>query len=441
MGLAFGLAIGIGGTIGAGILRTPGDLATYLPNAAWIMGLWVAGGIYCFICSDIFSELGTTIPRSGGLYTFAQRGLGPFAGFLLGYTDAASICAANAALGIVIGEYLGVLVPAVAGHEVIIAAVVIVTLGALNWAGIRWGSTIQQVTTLIKTLAFAALIVACFLVTPPAGAAAHPAPPFPTGVALATALLLAVQGVVFTYDSYYYVIYSAEEIENPGRVIPRSIFGAIGLIVAIYLLLNLAFLRLIPIGAMAGDKFVGGSAAAIVFGPHGDTVIRVLVMVSILGTINAYMVAAPRIFRSMAQDGLFARWALRVNPGGTPTTALAVGTLASLAFLLTGTFEQTLAVGAFFIVFNYMLAFLSYFGLRKKEPALERPWRARHPWTGSLALAGAIVFLIAAVISDRRNSLIAIGVVLLAWPIYSIVRSTGSPARPGPSPGSPPLAS
>ena len=131
----FGLAIGIGGTIGAGILRTPGDLATYLPSAVWIMGLWVAGGIYCFICSDIFAELGTAIPRSGGLYTFAQRGLGNYAGFLLGYTDAASICAANAALGIVVGEYLGVLVPAVAGHEVLIAAVVILTLGALNWSG------------------------------------------------------------------------------------------------------------------------------------------------------------------------------------------------------------------------------------------------------------------------------------------------------------------
>ncbi|HEX4561183.1 MAG TPA: APC family permease [Gemmatimonadales bacterium] len=428
LGLAFGLAIGIGGTIGAGILRTPGDLAMYLPSAAWIMGLWVAGGIYCFICSDIFAELGTTIPRSGGLYTFAQRGLGNFAGFLLGYTDAASICAANAALGIVVGEYLGVLVPSVAGHEVFIAAIVILTLGALNWSGVRWGSTIQQVTTLIKTLAFLALIVACFVATPPAGGTASIAAVFPTGLKFATALLLAVQGVVFTYDSYYYVIYSSEEIENPGRVIPHAIFGAIALIAAIYIVLNIAFLRLIPVGAMAGDKFVGGSAAAIVFGARGGAVIRVLVMVSILGTINAYMLAAPRIFRSMAQDGLFARWATRVNTGGTPTTGLVVGTVASLAFLLTGTFERTLAVGAFFIVFNYMLAFLSYFGLRKKEPALERPWRAMHPWTGSFALTGAIVFLIAAVTTDTHNSLIALAVVLLAWPVFWAVRS--AKARP-----------
>jgi APA family basic amino acid/polyamine antiporter len=431
LGLAFGLAIGIGGTIGAGILRTPGDLATYLPSAAWILGLWIAGGIYCFICSDIFAELGTTIPRSGGLYTFAQRGLGNFAGFLLGYTDAASICAANAALGIVVGEYLGVLIPAAAGHEVLISGIVILTLGALNWAGVRWGSTIQQATTLIKTLAFIALIVACFVVTPPSGAGAPPPAPFPTGLKFATALLLAVQGVVFTYDSYYYVIYSAEEIENPGRVIPRAIYGSIALITAIYILLNVAFLRLIPVGAMAGDKFIGGTAAAIIFGPRGDTVIRVLVMASILGTINAYMLAAPRIFRSMAQDGLFAQWATRVNPGGTPTIGLLVGTLASLAFLFTKTFERTLAVGAFFIVFNYALAFLAYFGLRKKEPRLERPYRARHPWTGVLALSGAVVFLIAAVTTDTRNSLIALGVVAAAWPIFLMVRGTPRP-RPAP---------
>ncbi|HYK12292.1 MAG TPA: APC family permease [Gemmatimonadales bacterium] len=421
LGLAFGLAIGIGGTIGAGILRTPGDLASYLPSAVWIMGLWVGGGIYCVICSDIFAELGTTIPRSGGLYTFAQRGLGNFPGFLLGYTDAASICAANAALGIVVGEYLGVLMPAVAGHEVLIAGIVILVLGGLNWAGVRWGSTIQQATTLIKTLAFIALIIACFVVTPPAISAAPAPATFPTGLKFATALLLAMQGVVFTYDSYYYVIYSSEEIENPGRVIPKAIFGSIALIAAIYILLNIAFLRLIPVGAMAGDKFIGGTAAAIIFGPRGDTVIRVLVMASILGTINAYMLAAPRIFRSMAQDGLFAQWATVVNPGGTPTIGLLVGTLASLAFLFTKTFERTLAVGAFFIVFNYALAFLAYFGLRKKEPALERPYRAKS-WTGLIALAGTVVFLVAAIATDWGNSRIALAVVVLAWPIFILVR-------------------
>jgi len=391
------------------------------------MSLWVGGGIYCFICSDVFSELGTAIPRSGGLYTFAQRGLGNFAGFLLGYTDSASICAANAALGIVIGEYLGVLVPTVAGHEVLIAAAVILMLGGLNWVGIRWGSAIQQGTTLIKTLAFLALIVACFAITPHAAAPAPPPPLFPSGLKLATALLLAVQGVVFTYDSYYYVIYSSEEIENPGRVIPRAIFGAISLITGIYILLNIAFLRLLPIGAMAGDKFVGGSATALVFGPAGDTVIRVIVIISIFGTINAYMVAAPRILLSMARDGLFAGWATRVNPGGTPTIGLVVGMAASLGFLLTRTFERTLAVGAFFIVFNYALAFAAYFGLRKKEPGLERPYRAR-PWTGVLAICGAVVFLIAAVVTDTTNSLIALAVVAAAWPIFLVVRSTTRPA-------------
>ena len=374
----------------------------------------------------MFSELGTAIPRSGGLYTFAQRGLGNFAGFLLGYTDCASICAANAALGIVIGEYLGVLIPALAGHEVLIAGVVILTLGALNWAGIRWGAAIQQTTTLIKTLAFIALIVACFVVSPPTTAAAV-LPAFPTGLKLATGLLLAVQGVVFTYDSYYYVIYSSEEMQQPGRDIPRAIFGSIGLVAAIYILLNVAFLRLIPLGAMAGDKFVGGSATAVIFGPRGDLVIRAIVIVSILGTINAYMVAAPRILLSMARDGLFARWATRVNVGGTPTIGLAVGTLASLLFLLTKTFERTLAVGAFFIVFNYALAFLAYFGLRRREPGLERPYRARHPWTGVFALTGAIIFLIAAVTTDTRNSLIALAVVVLAWPIFLAVRSTVAP--------------
>ena len=150
-------------------------------------------------------------------------------------------------------------------------------------------------------------------------------------------------------------------------------------------------------------------------------------MVSILGTINAYMIAAPRIFRSMAQDGLFATLGHhRECHGGTPTTGLLVGTLASLKhfFPSPGSFERTLAVGAFFIVVNYMLAcFLSYFGLRKKEPGLERPWGARHPWTGALALAGTVVFLLAAIITDTRNSLIALAVVVAAWPIFLVIQN------------------
>jgi len=386
----------------------------------------VAGGVYCLICSDVFAELGTAVPRSGGLYTFAQRGLGDFAGFVLGYADSASICAANAALGIVIGEYLGVLVPALAGHEVLIAAAVILALSAANWGGIRQGSGIQQATTVIKTVAFLALIVACFAVTPHPAAAPAP-PPFPVGWSLAPALLLAMQGIIFTYDSYYYAIYSSEEIENPGRVIPRAIFGSVALIAAIYILLNVAFFRLLPLGAMAGDKFVGGSAAAAVFGPRGDAVIRTIVILSVLGTINAYLVAGPRILLAMSRDGLFARrlprWLggadlLRVNAGGTPTGGLLVFTVASLLFLFSGTFEKTLALGTFFIVFNYALTFASYFGLRRREPALERPYRARHPVTGVLALGGALVFLGAALATDTRNSLIAAAIVLLAWPLF-----------------------
>jgi basic amino acid/polyamine antiporter, APA family len=388
-----------------------------------MLGLWVAGGIYCFICSDVFAEMGTSVPRSGGLYVFAQRGLGDFAGFLLGYTDSMSICAANAALGIVIGEYSGVLIPALAGREVPIAAATIITLGALNWRGIRWGSGIQQGTTLIKTVAFLALIAACFLITPHVSAPAPAPPPFPTGLKLATALLLAMQGVVFTYDSYYYVIYSSEELEDPGHTIPRSIFGAISMIAVIYILLNVAFLRVLPIGAMAGDKFVGGSATRALFGPAGDVVIRVIVILSVLGTINAYMLASPRVLLSMGRDGLFTGWATRVNRGGTPSVGLLLATVASVTFLLSGTFERTLALGTFFIVFNYALSFAAYFGLRKREPGLPRPYSAKgHPWTGALALAGALLFLGAAVFTDTRNSLIAIAIIALSWPVFLLVR-------------------
>jgi len=387
--------------------------------------VWVAGALYSVVGAGIFSELGTAIPRSGGMYVFSRRALGGFAGFLVGYTDWVDICAANAALAIVVGEYSAVLFPALLGREMLVALVTMLGLAALNWRGVRWGDRIQQGTTFLKTLAFVALIAACFLIHPAAIPARVP-PPFPGGWRLGAALLLVMQGVIFTYDCYYYVVYSSEELRDPGRAIPRAVFASVGLIAAIYLLLNLAFLRVVPVGTMAGDTFVGGTAARAVFGALGDAGIRLLVIVSILGTINAYMLAGPRVLLTMARDGLVSHRTLAVNAGGTPTAALLLSAVVSLAFLLTKTFDRALAIISFFIVFNYGLSFISLIVLRRREPDLPRPYRAwGYPWTVGVAVGGAVLFLGAALMSDTTNSLIALGVIAASYPAYRLARSGG----------------
>lgn len=162
LGVSFGLAVAIGNTIGAGILRTPGDVAAQLPTVWLFLAVWVAGGLYALLGAISMAELATMMPRSGGQYVYAQRALGSYAGFVVGWSDWIGTCGSTALVSMVIGEYAGALIPSLATRGKAVAVFVTVAFALLQWRGVRWGSSTQQLTTLLKALAFIALIVACF---------------------------------------------------------------------------------------------------------------------------------------------------------------------------------------------------------------------------------------------------------------------------------------
>src|SRR5215213_1239623 len=162
LGVLFGMAVTVGITVGMGILRTPGEVAAQLPNRWLFLGAWLLGGVYALFGAVSVAELGTMIPRSGGFYVFARRALGEYPGFVVGWSDWLSTCGTVAAVALVIGEYAGLLVPALAGRGLAVASGVTVAFALLQWRGVRWGSRSQELTSLLKTLAFAALIAACF---------------------------------------------------------------------------------------------------------------------------------------------------------------------------------------------------------------------------------------------------------------------------------------
>src|SRR5215213_6060120 len=199
LGVVFGLAVTVGITIGMGILRTPGEVAAQLPNAWLFMGAWLLGGLYALFGAVSVAELGTMIPRSGGFYVFARRALGEYPGFVVGWSDWLSTCGTVAAVALVIGEYAGVLVPSLAGRDVLVASSVTVAFALLQWRGVRWGGRSQELTSLLKTLAFAALIAACFALGGRGAAPAPEAPPAPAGLGLLAAAVLALQGIIYTY--------------------------------------------------------------------------------------------------------------------------------------------------------------------------------------------------------------------------------------------------
>ena len=432
LGVGFGIAVIVGNTIGAGIFRAPGAIAQQVPNAWVFMAVWLAGGLYALLGAIGIAELGAMIPKSGGQYVFARYALGEYAGFIVGWSDWISTCGTTAAVAIVIGEFSGVLFPSLSGHAVGLAVAITIIFAAFQWRGIVLGCQVQNTTSLLKALAFLILIGAAFIFGGKTQSVATTGSATTAGsTLLLIPMMLALQSVIYTYDGWTGVVYFSEEVKDPGRDVPRSLFGGVLLIIGIYLLVNLALLHTLGLGGFAGQDFAAGTAAHAIFGKSGETILIALTIVSMLSGINAYHLMATRVLFAMSRDGLFLRDAAAVNPGGTPALALFISVAVAILFIVFGkTFETVISALAFFFVANYTLSFLSVFVLRRREPEKERPYRSwGYPWTTALALLGSVAFLIGAVASDiatpstkTKPSIYALILLAASYPVFRVLK-------------------
>jgi basic amino acid/polyamine antiporter, APA family len=442
LGVGFGLAVTVGNTVGAGILRTPGEVAAQLPSTGPFLAAWLAGGLYALLGALVLSEVGAMLPRSGGYYVFAHRAFGPFAAFVVGWTDWLAQSGTIATASILVGDYGAQLLPALAGHQTAVALATAVGLALLQARGVRWGALAQGVSSSLKGLALLG-VVAAFVVAYLAtgGAAAPAAPAAPAGAvaagaaaagtavgvagagALAVAVLRALQAVIYTYDGWYGVIYFGEEVRQPGRDVPRAMVGGVLLVMGLYLAVNAALVLVLPPARMAGEPLAVGAAVGLVFGAQGALVTQLLAIICLVSGINAYQLMASRIPLAMCRDGLLPAVCGRVNAGGTPTAGLLLSTGVAVLFIASGTFQRVMALMAFFFVANYVMAFAAVFVLRRREPAAPRPYRAwGHPVTTGAALAVSVLFLAGAVAGDTRNSLYALLVLAASYPVYVLTR-------------------
>lgn len=430
LGLGFGVAVTVGTIIGTGILRTPGDVAAQLPRPALFFAAWIVGGLYALLGANSLTELGTMMPHSGGQYVYARHTFGPFAGFVVGWTDWISTCGTVAAVSIVFAEAAVWLLPSMTGHTVALAFVTISVLTAILWRGVSWGDGLQQLTSLIKALAIIALIIACFVLGSryPTSHTASAVGRLDggVGVPVLAAFVLAMQGVIFTYDGWTAPLYFSEEVRDPGRQLPRSVFGGLILVIAIYLLVNAAFTYVLPLDVIAKSQLAAATAADAVFGARGETVVRWIVVLVLPSAMNANLLNGSRIVFAMGRDGLTSSKAVQMNAGGTPTIALLATAVTAILFLATGTFETVIALLAFFFVFAYALSFAAVFVLRHREPNAPRPYRAwGYPWTTAIVLIGSLSFLVSAIVSDTRNSVFAILLLFLSYPAFILLKKRG----------------
>ena len=426
LGLGFSVALAFGNTIGVGILRLPGEVAAALGDIKLILFAWVAGGVYALLGAISIGELAAMLPAAGGFYVYSRRAFGAGCGFLVGWSDWLANNAAVAYAALAAAEFLAQLFPGLAGHSQGIALCVLAVFTAVHWLGIRIGSKVQNTISVFAGLLLAALAVACFLVSPPAVAAAGTKLAVSSSigsVGMLAAIVIALRSVIVTYDGWYGSIYLAGETVDAARNLPRAMIGCALLVTSLYVLINVGLLHALSLPALAASKLPAADAARYIV-PHGGgefvTIASIFIMFSL---INAVLLGAPRILYAIGRDGLIPDSAARVSASGTPRVALAATSSVIALLILSGTVEQMVAIAALFYVLNYVSGYTALFALRFREPELLRPYRAwGFPWTTGVVLLGSIVFLVLAAMDDHRSALFAGGLLLAAVPAYALGR-------------------
>jgi len=427
LGVGFGVAVVIGGTIGVGILRSPGAVAAQLGSVWLIILVWTLGGTYSLLGANYTAELATMIPKAGGPYVYAHRAYGDYGGFVVGWSDWMLNTLGLAFIAIVFGEYAAALfAPVFPGGAIVFSVSILILLTSLNWIGLRAGSETQKLTSLLKAIALLGFVVACFVFggQNDSASAVQPTAAAPaSSFALFVAFILASQLVLSAYDGWNSVVYFSEEDTKPEQNIPRSLFGGVLLIIVIYLLVNLALLYVLPLSEMAASKFAGADAMSLIFGARGGQIITALALLSIIGIINAMLMFVPRILLALGRDGLFVSKAVMVNKGGTPVFALAMTVLPAIVLTTIGSFESLLGISGFFVVTNTILQIGSLFILRRREPDLPRPFRAwGYPFAPFVMLLLAIVLFFGYIVSNPYSSLYAVAALVVSYPIYRLVK-------------------
>jgi basic amino acid/polyamine antiporter, APA family len=428
LGVTFGIAVAVGGTIGSGIMRTPSQIANRLPSVPLIMLAWAAGALYSLLGAWSLGELGAMIPSSGAFYTIARRAYGDYVGFVVGWTDWVGQCGSGAAAVILAGEYGRDLLPTLR-HPILTATAMAAVIALLQWRGIRWGSRFQNATSAITALVFLGLIAAAYLWPHHAPPVSAPFGVIPSGWPFVLSFVLVLQAVIFTFDGWYSSLYFGDEIKNPGREMPRSMLSGVLLLSAIYMLTNTALFHVLGIAGVAKEDLPVAALGASIFGEFGNTAVRVLMVLALAALANASFLSATRVLYAMSRDGWGARGLARVNAGGTPSIALLLTTCATMIFLLSGSFDRVIAVTTFFFVARYALSYLAVFRLRKTEPGTPRPYRAwGYPWTTGAAVAGSVGFLVGVIASDTRNSAYSLLVLVASYPVYRLAQKKIRPA-------------
>jgi APA family basic amino acid/polyamine antiporter len=456
------MSLVVGSMIGSAIFLALPIMARQVPSPAVLIGLWIFGGLFTVLGANCCAELAAMMPRAGGQYVFLREAFGDLWAFLFGWTQFLIIqTGTNAAVAIAFAKYLGSVVPGCGENDVlatiplggllpaalrvqmpggleclsinsaqVVASMVIVLLTAVNIRGLREGVWVQNVFTVLKVAALAALIVAGLWrgigsphFIPPSPPLSHPQV---LGAGFLAGLALALSKALFAYDAWYTVTFVAEEVHDSKRTLPLSLLWGTVIVAVVYVLANLAYLAVLPIDQIAGveDDRVAVAVGTALFGNLGATLVIIAVLVSTFGCLNGLILGGARLCFGMARDGLFLRGCAKLHPrAGTPATALVYQGMVSVALTFSGSYSGLLTYTMFGSVLFTGLMVAAVYRLRFKQPHVSRPYRCwGYPFTPALHLLMCLAFLAYVIEGNPLASGIGVLLMLSGVPFYAIWR-------------------
>jgi basic amino acid/polyamine antiporter, APA family len=420
LGLWSAVAVLVGSTIGSGIFRVPASVADRLQDPGPVLLAWVLGGVIALFGALTIAELAGALPRSGGVFAYILEAFGPLPAFLFGWSELAVIRAsALGAIATIFAEYFGYFVPMTPTQVRLLAAAGVIAVGLLNYLGVSRAAVVMNLTTVAKYGALAALGLLAF--SAGQGSWNHFTPAWPSGLdvsLMGTALI----AIMWTYDGWADLSFMGGEVKNPGRTLPMALIIGTAGILAIYLLLNLAYIYLVPLGQMAESPLIAATAAERIplLGRYAGGIISLVVMVSCFGTLHGSMMTGPRIFFAMADRGLFFQSIARVSPRyHSPSVAIWLATALGVIYVLLNDFQQLADKFILGIWPFYALAVAAVFVLRRTRPDLSRPYRTwGYPVVPMIFLLASVGMMGNALWTDPLNTGITFGIILVGWPVY-----------------------
>ncbi len=421
LGLLDSLAIVVGIVIGGGIFLVPNLIAQNISSISWILGIWIFAGIVSFFGALACAELGAAMPATGGQYVFIREAFGPLAGFLCGWTNfLVSRTAQGAWLAVVFAAYVSYFHPfgPVASKAISVGAICLFTY--INYRGVSLGALVQKCFTSAKLVGILVIVGSAFFLGHAASAtqAASTAPVTLSsfGVALIACLL--------AYDGWVQMSFVAGEIRDPRRNILLALSLGVLTVMALYLLANLAYLRVLSIPEIAASTHVGADAAGKVLGPVGGSLVSLIILLSIIGSLNGAVMTCPRVYFAQAQDGLFFRRFAEVHPRyQTPGFAILAQGAWAIVLIVSGSYETLADYAMFAIWLSYVFMIAGVLVLRRTQPDLPRPYRMwGYPVTPLLFIVVALWFLVNMLVTRPGPSFAALGLIATGFPVYYLWR-------------------